>query len=138
MGIIEGDSLSQLARAVDDGLSGGLECARRDFKGAVCLVVSGDLDLATAASFRAHVRAVAGQKSTLVLDLSGLRYTDSGGIHALLDAFQMWTLPGRQMVLAAVPPQIERVIEVFAADDILPRFASVEAAVEATVVSGRG
>lgn len=114
-----------------EDLVGGLACTRRDFDDVVCLAVAGDLDLATVASFRACVRALDGQKSTLVLDLSGLRYTDSSGIHALLDAYQVWTRPGRPMAVAVVPPQIQRVLEVFAADDILPRFATVEAALQA-------
>ena len=132
MGIVEGDSLSHVARPVEDAQSGGLECARQDFENVVCLAVAGNLDLGTVASFRARVKAVVGQRDALVLDLSGLRHTDSSGIHALLDACQMWTLPGRRMVLAAVPPHIQRVLEVFAADDILPCFDTVEAAVQAT------
>ena len=137
MDIVEGDSPSGGTRPPEDA-PGGLACTRQDFEGAVCLVIAGDLDLATVASFRARVRAVAGQRDTLILDLSGLRYTDSSGIHALLDAYQTWTLPGRRMVLAAVPPHIQRILTGFAADDILPRFATVETAVQATTRSRHG
>jgi anti-anti-sigma regulatory factor len=40
----------------------------------------------------------------------------------------MFSLSGRRMALVAVPPRILRVLTVFGVDEILPVFATVDAA----------
>src|SRR5579864_319621 len=105
-----------------------LTCTQQDHDGAVCLSISGQLDLASLSSFRARLRSGIEPTDNLVLDLCALRSIDSTGIHALLDAYQMFTLTDRRMALVAVPPRIQRVLTVFGVDEILPVFSTVDAA----------
>lgn len=88
------------------------------------------MDLSNLSSFRACLRSAAEATGNLVLDLGTLRYINSTGIHALLDAYQMFTLTGRRMALVAVPPSIERVLKAFGVDEILPIFSTVDAALD--------
>jgi anti-anti-sigma factor len=105
-----------------------LRYGQRRFVGAVCLSVTGDLDLATISSFRTQVRSAAGPTDHLILDFSALRSIDPSGIHALLDACQVLTIAGRRMALVAVPSRIHRALAAFGVDEILPVFPTVEAA----------
>ena len=105
-----------------------LTCTQQRHDGAVCLSISGELDLASLSSFRARLRSGIEPTDNLVLDLRALRSIDSTGVHALLDAYQMFTLTGRRMALVAVPPRIQRALTAFGVDEILPVFATVDAA----------
>jgi anti-sigma B factor antagonist len=107
---------------------GTLTCTQQHHDGAVCLSISGELDLASLPLFRARLRSGAEATDNLVLDLRALQSIDSTGIHALLDAYQMFSLSGRRMALVAVPPRVQRVLTVFGVDEILPVFSTVDAA----------
>jgi len=94
------------------------------------------LGLPNLALFRTRLKTAAEAGDNVVLELSALRYIDSTGIHALLDAYQMLTLTGRCMALAAVPPKVQRALVAFGADEILPVFRTVEAAEESLGLQG--
>lgn len=105
-----------------------LTCKWRRFVGAVCLSVIGELDVATVSSFRSQLRSATAPIDHLVVDLSRLRHIDTTGVHALLDAYQAFTLAARSMALVAVPPKIQRVLAAFGVDEIVPVFPTVEVA----------
>lgn len=109
-------------------LSDTLTCNRRRLAGAVCLSVTGELDVATVSSFRSQLRSATEPTDHLVLDFSRLRHIDSTGIHALLDAYQAFMLAARRMALVAVQPKIWRALEAFGVDEIVPVFSTVEVA----------
>lgn len=96
--------------------------------GAVCIALVGALDIASNSAFRARVTLATKPTDNLILDLRAVRSIDSTGIHALLDIYQMLMLRGRRMALVAAPPRIHRVLEAFDIDEILPVFATVDAA----------
>jgi anti-sigma B factor antagonist len=96
--------------------------------GAVCVALVGALDIASNSAFRASVTLATKPTDNLVLDLRAVRSIDSTGIHALLDIYQMLILRGRHMALVAAPPRIQRVLAAFDIDEILPVFATVDAA----------
>src|SRR5579864_6235026 len=66
--------------------SNQLVVRRQELGGAVCLILTGELDLASVATLQAHFKAIAQSEDHVIVDLSGLRYIDSTGAKTLLDA----------------------------------------------------
>ena len=91
---------------------GAFRCTFQPLDGVVCLVLSGDLDLAGAATFRAHLALAARDSDGLVLDLRDLRYLDSSGINALLDTYRASGTFGRRIALAGPSPSVRRILSV--------------------------
>ncbi len=110
--------------------SNQLECRRVDHEGAVCLVLSGELDLASIATLQAQFKAVAQREDDLVVDMGGLRYIDSSGAKALLDAQRLLARSKRRIVMANVQPMARRIIDVMGIEKAIPIFPTVEAALE--------
>ena len=112
------------------GMSPLFTCTDQHVAGVTRLSLGGELGLPNLQLFRTRMKTAAAAGDNVVLELSAVRYIDSTGIHALLDAYQMLTLTGHCMALAAVPPKVQRALVAFGADEILPAFPTVEAAVE--------
>ncbi len=71
-------------------------------QGAVVLVLSGELDLASAPMLERELReAEAASPSRLVIDLGGLAFMDSTGLQALLRARERANTNGHQLALTA-------------------------------------
>jgi anti-anti-sigma factor len=99
---------------------------RRD--GAICLAVAGELDLASVASFLGSLKKASDAGDDIVLDLSGLKYIDSSGINALLDAQHRFSRTGQRIVMAAVSPRIQRILEIITLEKVIPVYPTVEEA----------
>jgi len=80
---------------------------------------------------RAQLVAIAETDDNLIIDLSELRYIDSSGAKALLDANRTYTRTGRRLGLAAPSPMTRRILKILGLETVLPIFATVEAALEA-------
>jgi anti-sigma B factor antagonist len=79
---------------------------------AVVLVLSGELDLASAPQLeRALGEAEATNPSRLVIDMGGLAFMDSTGLQALLRARGRAASDGQQLWLRRAPHQVQRVFE---------------------------
>ncbi|HEV2439666.1 MAG TPA: STAS domain-containing protein [bacterium] len=113
-----------------ESVSDTLRVARRQVDGALILSVAGEVDLANVASLASYLTAAAGAAERLVIDLRDLRYIDSCGIKALLDARRFYARGGRAIVLAALTPSVRRTFEVLQVEQVVPVFPTVEAAVE--------
>jgi anti-anti-sigma factor len=90
----------------------------------MCLTLSGDLDLAGVATFRAHLGA-AHDADGLVFDLQNLRYLDSSGIKALIDVQRALAPSGRRVALVGPSPTVRKILEVLDLERLIPVFASV-------------
>ena len=110
--------------------SSQLTCTRRNLNGAVCLALSGELDLASVPVLQAQFQAMARTEDELIVDMSGLEYIDSTGAKALLDAHRQMSRTGRRIVLAAVQPMARRIIDVMGLEKAIPIFSTVDAALE--------
>ena len=106
----------------------GLTCKEQPFAEALCLSVTGELDLASVPAFLGCLRRASEAAENVIVDLHGLRYIDSSGINALLDAHQRFTRTGRRIVLAAPSPMMERILKVVSLEQVLPIFPTVDAA----------
>jgi anti-anti-sigma factor len=92
--------------------------------------VSGSVDGTTAgqlvASFREHVQA---GSVCIVGDLSGVDYTSSAGLRALLETVKETRQRGGDLRLAAVQPDVLRILDLAGFTKILKLFPDVGAAV---------
>jgi anti-sigma B factor antagonist len=87
------------------------------------LDVAGELDLATAPSLTAALQAaLASGAREIWIDLSGVTFMDSSGLHALL-AVRDQLHDGRRLVLIAPPGRVRRLLELTGVDGIFAVFA---------------
>ena len=89
----------------------------------------GEADVTNSDALREVLDAeVAKQPSTLIIDLSGLRFMDSSALHALLRVNR--SLDRQGGVLALVSPQaaVAKILRLTTADRLIPVFDSVASA----------
>lgn len=80
------------------------------------LAMTGELDMSNASSVKAAVSASNAERAgRLVFELSGLRFIDSAGIAALLDAAERIDT----VVVRSASPVVRRVIEITGVTDVL-------------------
>lgn len=113
-----------------NALSDALSVTRRRLNGALVVSVGGEVDLANVQSLQEHLKTAAEAAPNLVIDLRNLRYIDSCGIKALLDAHRFFARGGRSIVLAGLSPSARRVFEILEVHQAMSVFPTVEAAVE--------
>ena len=65
--------------------------------------VTGGLDLSTVVRWEADVERAASSSRTLVLDLSGIDFLDSAGVHALLRMLTTLADGGKRLFVVAPP-----------------------------------
>jgi anti-sigma B factor antagonist len=74
------------------------------------LRVTGELDMNTSGQLRQALSSIP-NPGRVVVDLSGLSFCDSSGLSALLAGHKHLAAAGGQLVLSAVPPRIQKVLE---------------------------
>jgi anti-sigma B factor antagonist len=85
------------------------------------LILSGELDIASASELEAILLQVSQDGSTAItLDLSRLTFMDSTGLRAVLFAKELADRHGRAFSLVPGPPEIQRLFEITALLDVLP------------------
>jgi anti-anti-sigma factor len=81
------------------------------------LAVSGELDMSNADTIKAAVAASNAERvGRLIFELSGLRFIDSAGIAALLEAAERID----SVVVRSPAPAVRRVIEITGLTEVLP------------------
>jgi anti-anti-sigma factor len=103
---------------------------QQQLAGAICLVLTGELDLAGVSVLQSQFRGIAHAEDHVIVDMGGLRYIDSSGAKVLLEAQRSLSRRNRRLVLAAVQPLARRVIDIMGLERIIPIFPTVEAAIE--------
>jgi len=100
-------------------------------QGAVTVVaVTGSIDGLTAEPLQEALEAqVRGGRARLVLDFGAVDYTSSAGLRTLLAVMKEARRAGGDFRLAAVRPDVNRVLELSGFTSILKLFADVDAAV---------
>lgn len=82
----------------------------------VVLILGGELDLATVSELREQLDEAVRSRGAVVIDLSGLRFIDSSGLHMLVGAEQDLGAGGGQLVLVRGPRAVHRVFELTGLD----------------------
>jgi len=102
--------------------------------GASAIAVEGELDLETAPQFTEEVEvAVWDTVGAFVLDLSGLSFLDSSGLHALLRARAYLAREDRPLVLVCPPGPVRRVLDLTGVLETFNAYSSPETAAAALV-----
>jgi anti-anti-sigma factor len=99
----------------------------------IVVTVAGEIDMSTAPQLRDQVRTL--PDGDVVLDISEVRLLAAAGLSVLLDLQDRRAQAGAQMVIAAAPPSVHRVLCVIGLDQTLPMTATIEDAV--AFVTGR-
>jgi anti-anti-sigma factor len=100
------------ARSPQAPVPGQLVIEKMQEQDAVVLVLSGELDLASAPTLERELReAEATSPRRLVIDLAGLAFMDSTGLQALLRARERANNNDHQLSLRRAPHQVQRVFE---------------------------
>ena len=95
---------------MSDGSPFDAHCERR--RDAVVVIVSGELDLDTADSLRALLRAPEAQAGTVVLDLREVTFIDSSGLSAVVGHHHRSKADGfRFAVAVGGAPAVERLLD---------------------------
>lgn len=101
----------------------GIGSARRG--GDHVITLDGDLEMANVAVIESELNQVeAGDCNGIVLDLRGLSFLDSTGIHLLISAHERATANGRPLALVVDDGPVHRVLDVCGALSILPTKAA--------------
>jgi anti-sigma B factor antagonist len=102
--------------------------------GASAIAVEGELDVQTGPQFTEEVEvAVWGTAGAFVLDLSGLGFLDSSGLHALLRARAYLAREDRTLVLVCPPGPARKVLDLAGVLDTFVVYSSPETAAAALV-----
>jgi anti-sigma B factor antagonist len=91
--------------------------------------IDGSIDGLTAGDLLAALRSqVAASNTRIVADLGGVTYTSSAGLRALLETVKETRQRGGDLRLAAVRPEVLRVLELSGFTGILKVYPDVDAA----------
>jgi anti-sigma B factor antagonist len=97
------------------------------------VIVSGAVDLATAAEFEDALAAAVEHRArtALLVDLTDMTFIDSTGLTALVRAFERQRLSGTALALVSDDARVAMILEVSRLDRILHRFPTRAQALEA-------
>lgn len=94
--------------------------------GHVLVTLSGQCDASTGVQFREGLATeVARGALRMVVDMSGLEFIDSTGVHVLLELKDVLADWGGSLVLVAPQPIVARVLSLMGADELIPVAATV-------------
>ena len=111
------------------GASGdSFRCTTEQHNGALCFTLSGELDLASAPTFRAQLVEDGNSANAVLIDLGNLRYLDSSGINVFLDANAAFSRSGRRFALVGPSPAVRRILSVLELERLIPTFDSLDEA----------
>lgn len=95
--------------------------------GAVSLVLSGELDLASTPVLQRRLDELQAEHSDVRLDLSKLEFIDSTGVHLLISALQNSRADGWRLEVAPdVAPEVMRVLRLVQVDRFIVGDGSTE------------
>jgi anti-anti-sigma factor len=97
--------------------------------GVSVLVLRGELDLAAAPVLGARVDDAASGRRGLVIDLTETKFIDSAVLKELLRAHAELSARGVRLVLAGVPPQVRRLLDLTRTSELFDEAADVETAI---------
>ena len=104
-------------RVVDALAAGELTIGSARDRGTRVVLVAGELDVATVQRVEDELRAIeATDVEQIILDLSGLTFMDSSGVHLIARAAARCTISATRLRLRPGPPHVQRVLALAGAD----------------------
>lgn len=101
--------------------------------GGAKVILRGRLDTTGAIAVEMPFNALAGERSALLVDLSGLEFMSSYGIRILLIGAKIMRSKGRHFALVCPDNHVLRVLNAARANQLFPIYPTTEAAVAALV-----
>ena len=98
---------------------------------AVAVVPVDELDASNAAEFKRDIAPILQAHTSLVLDLSRLRFVDSSGLGAMLSCLRQLSAKGGDLKLCGMAKQVRTVFELVRMHRIFDIYATPEEAVRA-------
>jgi anti-anti-sigma factor len=96
------------------------------------VTLAGESDANTRQSLRDLLESEASKDGRrLIIDLSGIRFMDSAGLHVLVDVRAILLDRGGELLLVAPQPVVARVMSLVGADQLIPVYADLGAALAA-------
>ncbi|MFL5830877.1 MAG: STAS domain-containing protein [Solirubrobacteraceae bacterium] len=100
--------------------SGQSELSRRPDAERITVTLSGEIDMAVAPALERELQeAETSGARTIVLDLAGVDFIDSAGLHILIRAQQRADANGYRLVLTGVPAQARRLFVLTGVTELL-------------------
>jgi|HubBroStandDraft_6_1064221.scaffolds.fasta_scaffold258079_2 anti-sigma B factor antagonist len=101
-------------------VAAGFTVTELDRDGGRTLSLAGELDIASAPTLEAAiVRIHAESVRSVTIDLTGLTFMDSTGLHAIVYADQLYKRLGYRFALLPGPPAVQRLFEITGLIDVL-------------------
>jgi anti-sigma B factor antagonist len=101
--------------------------------GVVKIILDGRLDVGGASAIDLQFNAIAGSHKAVVVDLAGVSFLASIGIRTLLLGAKTVQRRGGTLILLNPVAEVERVLDVTGAADLMPIYRDTEAAVAAAL-----
>jgi anti-sigma B factor antagonist len=95
----------------------------------VVVSMPAEIDVTNASQIRQALDAAATDASVLIVDMSECTFCDSAGVEAIIAAHKQATLSGTQLSLVA--STVRRIFTLCGADQLIPFYPSVDAALAA-------
>jgi anti-sigma B factor antagonist len=100
-----------------------------DLHGHTVLAASGEIDIAAVPAFRDQLRRIVEDGSTsIVIDLTGVRFIDSAGLRVLVDGLTRARRRDAEMRVACPSASLRRTFEISGLDKVMSVHTSVEEA----------
>jgi anti-sigma B factor antagonist len=100
--------------------------------GVAVVRVSGDIDMSSAPQLSAHLTQLRDSgTTTIIVDLSKVDFLDSSALGALIGVQKQLKADGGSLKLACSHPKIERLFAITRLTEVIPVFATVDAARDA-------
>jgi anti-sigma B factor antagonist len=105
-----------------------MDLGTSEYDGRAVVMLSGELDVAEAASVVAALAATVAREREIIIDLAGLEFIDSSGLAALAHVRKQARLAGGDVLLAAPQHQVLRVLTLTRLLDEFSVHASIDEA----------
>jgi anti-anti-sigma factor len=100
------------------------------------LHVRGEVDFATAPSFRGHLMRLVGRGRSIIVDCSNLQYLDMKGIRVLEECHRRATERGERLVLVGSDPLVHNILTIVQLNQRIPTLDTLDEAL--TVLGEEG
>lgn len=101
----------------------------RMVRGVPVVTAPGEIDITNAAGLRAALLDAALRGGgTFVVDMTGTRFCDSAGVHALVDAHKRAMTKSGAVLLAVAEGAVLRIVEITGLDRLITRYPTLESA----------
>ncbi len=90
---------------------------RRRADGAVVVVPTGEIDLATVELLQAEIDAAATEATRVVLDLREVTFMDSAGLRLVVHSVRALEADGATLAIVRGPSEVQRVFDLVGLDD---------------------